>query len=122
MTSRKSELRQRLLNPTIFQIKLVHTAIFWVLSFCVAYALFSGVADRLTTWTWFAVGAVIVEGVVLVAFGGTCPLTLLAERRGAKQGAVADIFLPKWIADRIFPICGTTFGVAVLVILIRVLR
>jgi hypothetical protein len=110
-----------LLKVTLFQIKLVHTAIFWVLSSCVVYALFSGVTDRITNWTWFSVGAIMLEGIVLLAFGGTCPLTLLAERQGAKRGAVADIFLPKWIADRIFPICGTTYGVAVLVILVRVL-
>ena len=120
MTSDKPEKRLR--KVTLFQIKLVHTTIFWVLSSCVAYALFSGVTDRITTWTWIAVGAVILEGVVLLAFGGVCPLTLLAERRGAARGSVADIFLPTWIADRIFPICGTTYGVAVLIILIRVLR
>jgi hypothetical protein len=115
-------MRERWLKATIFQIKIVHTIIFWVLSSCVAYALFSGVADRVTTWTWMAVCAVILEGVVLLAFGGTCPLTLLAERQGAERGSVADIFLPKWLADRIFPICGTTYAVAVLVILVRVLR
>jgi CBS domain containing-hemolysin-like protein len=113
---------KRLLKVTIFQIKLVHTIIFWVLSSCVAYALFSGIADRITTWTWIAVGAVILEGVVLLAFGGICPLTLLAEQQGAARGSVADIFLPTWLADRIFPICGTTYAVAVLVILVRLLR
>jgi hypothetical protein len=58
----------------------------------------------------------------LLAFGGICPLTLLAERRGATRGSVADLFLPKWLADRIFPICGTTYAVAVLVIVVRLLR
>ena len=48
-------------------------------------------------------------------------MTLLAERLGAAQGSVTDIFLPKWFADRIFPICGTT-GVALVVILFRVFR
>jgi hypothetical protein len=33
---------------------------------------------------------------------------------------VADIFLPKWFADWIFPVCGTTYGVALMVILFRV--
>ncbi len=106
---------------SIFQIKLLHTVIFWVLSACVVYALFSGIADRITAWTWVAVSAIVLEGLVLLAFGGICPLTLLAERQGAEQGSVADIFLPKWIADRIFPICGTTYGVAVLLILVRLL-
>ena len=107
---------------TIFQIKLLHTVIFWVLSLCVLYALFSGVADRVTPWTWVAVGLLLVESVVLVVSGWTCPLTILAERQGAVRGSVTDIFLPKWLADRIFPICGTLYGVALGLIAWRVFR
>ncbi|HYN02704.1 MAG TPA: hypothetical protein VE359_09685 [Vicinamibacteria bacterium] len=107
---------------TILHVKLIHTVIFWLLSACVLYVLFSGVADDITTWTWVAVGLVLLESVVLAAAGWTCPLTILAERLGAARGSVTDIFLPKWFADRIFPICGTTFGVALLVVLFRVLR
>ena len=107
---------------TIFHIKLVHTVIFWVLSLCVLYALFSGLADRVTSWTWVAILLLLVESVVLVAFRWTCPLTLLAERQGAVRGEVADIFLPKWFADRIFPICGTLYGVALILVAWRTLR
>jgi hypothetical protein len=107
---------------TLFQIKLVHTIIFWILSLCTVYALYSGLADRITTWTWVAVVFLLVESVALVASGWTCPLTILAERQGALQGSVADIFLPKWFADRIFPICGTTYAVALVLIMWRVLR
>lgn len=107
---------------TIFHVKLIHTLIFWFLSACVLYALFSGMADHITTWTWIAVGLVLLESVVLAASGWTCPLTILTERLGAVRGSVADIFLPKWFADQIFPICGTTYGVALLLILWRVFR
>lgn len=100
------------MKVTIFQIKLVHTLVFWVLSSCVLYSLYSGVAGCLTTWTWVAVGLVLIESVVLAACGGTCPLTILAERQGALSGSVTDIFLPKWFADRIFPVCGTLYVVA----------
>jgi len=106
---------------TVFRIKVVHTVIFWVLSLCVGYALFSGVTDRVTTWTWVAVGLVLVESVVLMMSGWTCPLTLLAERHGAVRGSVADLFLPKWLADRIFPLRGTTYVVALVFIVLRVL-
>lgn len=105
----------------ILHVKLVHTLIFWLLSGCVLYVLFSGVEDRITTWTWVAVGLVLLESFVLAAFGWTCPLTILTERLGAARGSVTDIFLPKWFADRIFPICGTTYGVALVIILFRVL-
>ena len=107
---------------TIFHVKVVHTVIFWILSACVAYALFSGVAGRISAWTWFAVGLVLVEGVVLAASGWTCPLTILTERLGAARGSVSDIFLPKWLADRIFPICGTAYAVALVLIAIRMLK
>jgi len=106
---------------TLFQVKLVHTVIFWILSLCVVYALVSGLADRITTWTWVAVGLVLIESVVLALSGWTCPLTILAERLGDGHGSVADIFLPTWLADRIFPVCGTTYAIALVVLLVRVL-
>lgn len=108
------------MRPTVLQIKIVHTVIFWVLSGCVLYALYSGLVDRITPWTWVAVVALAVESVVLAASGWVCPLTLLAERRGAARGSVADIFLPKVLADRIFPVCGTLYGVALALLLWRV--
>jgi hypothetical protein len=106
---------------TIFRIKLVHTAVFWILSLCVLYSLFSGIAGRITPWTWVATGLLLVESIVLAASGWTCPLTLLAERQGAPRGSVADLFLPAWLADRIFPICGTLYGVALFALALRVL-
>jgi hypothetical protein len=111
-----------LVKTTILQIKLVHTVVFWILSACVLYALFSGLVGPVTTWTWVAVGLLLVESVVLAASGWTCPLTILAERQGATRGSVADIFLPKWFADRIFPICGTMYAVALILIVWRVFQ
>ena len=88
---------------TLFWIKLVHTLVFWVLSLCVLYALYSGATGRIGVWTWIAVGLLLVESVVLVLSGWTCPLTILAERQGALSGSVTDLFLPKRLADLIFP-------------------
>jgi hypothetical protein len=105
---------------TIFQIKLVHSLIFWIMSLCVVYALFSGVANRINIWTWVAVGLLFVETVVLAVSGWQCPLTILAERKGAVKGSVTDIFLPRWLADRIFPICGTLYGISLFLIVLRV--
>jgi len=106
---------------TVVQIKLIHTAIFIILSACVLYILTSGAFDRITPWTWAAVAAIVVEGLVLAVSGGRCPLTIAAERLGAVNGSVSDIFLPKWFADRIFPICGGLFFVGCLLIAVRIL-
>lgn len=104
------------MKVTLFQIKLVHTIVFWILSACVVYALYGGIVGRIDATTWVAVGLLLLESIVLAAFGWTCPLTLLAERQGAQRGSVADIFLPAWLAERIFPVCGTAFGIALLLI------
>ncbi|MEQ8762969.1 MAG: hypothetical protein RL885_03510 [Planctomycetota bacterium] len=106
---------------SLFAIKLVHTIVFWLLSACVAYSLFSGFRGPITTWTWIAVGLLLLESLMLAIFGGRCPLTILAERQGAQRGSVADIFLPEWLADRIFPVCGTLFVLALVAIAWRLL-
>jgi len=106
---------------TVLHIKVVHTLIFVVLSACVLYVLMSGALGRITAWTWGAMAAIVVEGLVLAASGGRCPLTALAERLGAVDGSVSDIFLPKWIADRIFPICTTLFLVGCALVAARFL-
>jgi hypothetical protein len=105
---------------TITQIKFVHTIIFWILSICVLYSLWCAISGQITPWTWIAVGLVLIESVVLMISGWTCPLTLLVERLGHEKGSVADLFLPLWFANRIFPICGTTFTLAIVILLFRV--
>jgi len=35
---------------------------------------------------------------------------------------ILHVFLPQWFANRIFPICGTAYGVALLLIVVRLLR
>ncbi|HYM41200.1 MAG TPA: hypothetical protein VET46_00405 [Steroidobacteraceae bacterium] len=106
---------------TVFHIKVIHTLIFALLSCCVLYVVASGGLNRITRWTWAAAVAIVVEGLVLVASGGRCPLTTVAERLGAADGSVADIFLPRWFADRIFPICTTTFLIGCALVLARLL-
>jgi len=107
---------------TIFQVKLIHTLIFAVLSGCVLYVLYSGLFNVTNVWTWLAVAAILIEGVVLLANNGNCPLTDVAERLGAGNGSVADIFLPKWFADRLFPICGTIFLIGLAALVLRLLN
>jgi len=94
---------------TVMHVKVIHTVIFALLSGCVFYVLASGAFNRITSWTWVAVVAIVVEGLVLLASGGRCPLTAVAERLGASDGSVSDIFLPRWFAARIFPICTVLF-------------
>ena len=107
---------------TLVHIKLIHTFIFALLSCCVLYVVASGALNRVSRWTWVAVVAIVVEGLVLIASGGRRPLTTVAERLGAANGSVADTFLPPWFADRIFTICTTVFLIGCALVLARLFR
>ncbi|MCK5432563.1 MAG: hypothetical protein KAJ03_07450 [Gammaproteobacteria bacterium] len=106
---------------TVFWIKFLHTLIFVVLCVSVLYALYSGITNRLNFWTAVALGLIAVEGIVLILNGWRCPLTRWAERVGAKNGSVSDIFLPAWLANHLFSVCTPICVVAYLMILIRIM-
>jgi hypothetical protein len=105
----------------LFFVKLIHTVIFFVMSTCVIYLLYTGITDRFSGWTTVAFALVFVEGIVLVFNKWRCPLTIWAENLGAEDGSVTNIFLPRWLADHLFHICVPLFGVACLILLIRLI-
>jgi len=107
------------MNLNATQIRFLHALVFMVLMGCLAYALYSAISNEITRWTWIAIGLIFFEGLILLFYNWQCPLTTWAENRGAKNGAVADIFLPKALADRLFPIFGFVYAVTVAFIFFR---
>jgi len=97
------------MSKTVFYIKLVHAFLFLLITGSTLYVLFSALFDFITPLTWFAFAVVIIEMGALILNDWKCPLTGLAEQQGAEVGSVADLFLPKWISDRLFLIFGVLF-------------
>lgn len=64
----------------------------------IGYVLYSGLANKITVYTWIAIGLVISEGLVLLLFRLHCPLTILARSYSDSDQANFDIFLPEWLA------------------------
>ena len=110
------------LLTSIFFIKLIHTFIFVFFSVCIGIVVFSAITGQISVITWSAFILVLLETAVFVGNGWRCPLTNYAEKLGATNGSVADLFVPVWFAKRLPVIAGTIFGLASLVILIRSLR
>ena len=102
-------------------IEIFHTVIFILMSVLLFALLYEVLFDRITILTWIAMGAFVIEGLILIANGWKCPLTTYAEELGSIHGQVTDIFLPKWFADRIFQIFGSLFALALLVLAFRLL-
>jgi hypothetical protein len=93
----------------LFLVQSVHSLVFWGVSASVFYVLYSAMVNRVTRWTKLAIGSVVVEGAILILYGWRCPLRIWAEALGAERGSVTDIFLPRWLADRIFQIYTPLF-------------
>ena len=66
------------------------------------YTLYCAIA-RIYDWTLLAaIVIIVIDGLSIVLNCGRCPLTTLAEKYGAENGAVTHLILPKWAARYVF--------------------
>lgn len=118
----KNNRRQHLVDNNAKQlmyVKLVHTAIWLVLAPVVLYVLWSGVTGHITIYSWIAALAIVVEGVVLLLFKGSCPLTVVARKYSDSDKDNFDIYLPNWLARYNKLIFGSLYGVGLVLMLYR---
>lgn len=85
-------------RPTIVAVKAIHTGVFFVVASSILYLLYSALRRRTDARAAVAGAMVAGEALVFAVSGWRCPLTCIAERLGADDGSVADIYLPGWIA------------------------
>lgn len=88
-------------RPAIIAVKTIHTGVFVVVASAIVYLFHSGVRGRTDSRAAAAGSVVAGEALIFVASGWRCPLTGFAERLGAADGSVADIYLPRWVAAHI---------------------
>ncbi len=85
----------------LFAIRAVHSAVFWVELLSIAWLVATGIRGRRDRSVALAAAIVAIEGVVWIENDRICPLTPLAERYGALDGSVSDIWLPDVVARTI---------------------
>lgn len=79
-------------------VKAIHTLI-WIFYNCVIfYMLYAALFKKIDWLFWVCLGMVILEGLVLLFFRFTCPLTLIARRYTDDRKDNFDIYLPEWLA------------------------
>lgn len=83
----------------LIAIKLLHTAIWLVMTAATAYALTASLLDRFDAWFFASVALIGGEVLVLVVRRFECPLTTIAERYTAERSPTFDIYLPRWVAE-----------------------
>ena len=102
--------------------KLLHTAIWAFFVAVIGYTLYCGIANDISRYAWIAIGPVILEGLVLLVFGGRCPLTLIARNYSDSEGHNFDIFMPNWLARYNKPIFTSLYVAGLLLVCFRLLQ
>jgi hypothetical protein len=107
------------MNKKLFYIKLVHTIIWLFYVVVIFYILYAGIWNKIDVYTLIAIGLVVLEGLILLAFRWRCPLTVLGLKYTENNDVGFDILIPKWLAKNNKIIFGTLYGVGVIIVIIR---
>ena len=102
-------------------LKILHTAIWLFFNVVIFYALYAVIADKINIWVWLCLGAVAVEGIVLLIFNRFCPITLVARKYSNSEKDNFDIYLPNWLAKYNKLIYTSIVGIIVLILIYRLL-
>lgn len=102
-------------------IKVVHTIIWVLFNLVLGYMLYAVWVNRIDVWVWVCIGIIVGEGLVLMLFKYSCPLTVLARRYSNSEKHNFDIYLPEWLAKYNKLIYTSIFVLALLGIVYRLL-
>jgi hypothetical protein len=100
-------------------IKSVHTLIWLIFVTLIFVVFWSGITGDISVYSWIAAASVILEGLVLLVFGGSCPLTLIAKRYSNSSRDNFDIYLPNWLARYNKLLFGSLYCIGLVLLLLR---
>jgi hypothetical protein len=103
----------------LFLIKTIHTAFFIFFSSCLAYVFYSGITKTYDLILVLAIGAILIEGLILLPNKWQCPLTNLARKYGDETGRVTDIFFPAWFVPHVFRSCTVLLIIGVILLVVN---
>ncbi len=85
------------------------------------YVLYSGIYDRVDIFSWICAGIILLEGLVLLIFRMSCPLTIMARKYSDSTKDNFDIYLPNWLAKYNKQIFTSVYIVGLLLSIYRVI-
>jgi len=106
-------------NIKLLLIKTIHTIIWLFFNVVIFYLYYAVVSNRIDKWTWICIGLVLMEGLVLILFKRSCPITLVARKYSQSKKDNFDIYLPNWLAKHNKLIYTSLFIAVVLILILR---
>lgn len=88
----------------------------------IGFVIWSGVTSRITIYSWLAAASVMVEGLVLAIFKGSCPLTVVARKYSDSDKDNFDIYLPNWLAKYNKQIFTTLYLIGLALMILRTIN
>ena len=79
-------------------IKLIHTLIWIFFNVVIAYLYYAVITGSIDKWVWIGIGLILLEGMILLIFKNSCPVTIIARKYTSSTRANFDIYLPEWLA------------------------
>jgi len=86
------------------------------------YLYYAAITNKIDKWVWICIGAILMEGLVLLYFKKICPITLIARRYTDSTKDNFDIYLPNWLAKHNKLIYVTLFVLVLLILAYRFLQ
>ncbi|MGZ3752750.1 MAG: hypothetical protein ACXVAU_15815, partial [Mucilaginibacter sp.] len=85
------------------------------------YLCYAAIADKINKWVWICIGLIVLEGLVLLLFKWSCPLTVIARKYSDSDKDNFDIYLPNTLAKYNKLIYTSLFLIAVAIIIVRII-
>jgi hypothetical protein len=100
-------------------IKTIHTVVWIFFNVVIFYLLYAVIVDKIDRWVWICLSLICIEGLVLLVFKNSCPITLVARNYSRSDKANFDIYLPNGLAKYNKEIYATIVVAAVLILIYR---
>lgn len=69
-------------QPMVYIVRAIHMIIGIFYTIAIFYIWFSAIFNIITIWTWLAIMAHVIEGIVLLVNRGYCPMGIFHNRYG----------------------------------------
>lgn len=103
-------------------IKTAHTIIWLLFNVVIFYMLYAAIFNKIDYRLWIGFVLFIAEGIILLMFKFSCPLTVLARRYSDSTSHNFDIYLPEWLAKYNKVIYTSILIVIIIITLYQILK
>ena len=79
-------------------VKIIHTLVWLFFNVVLFYMAYAVIINKIDKFIWIGIGLIVLEGIVLLIFNKTCPLTIVARKYSDSTKDNFDIYLPNWLA------------------------